>query len=176
MAKQLITDNIKSIIEKLIQNGFVGNRTYDRIYSWCEVKGLPNLADWFHLQAHEKANVDADKFIEYMHKRNTMVNFLQTPQDDTEYATLGEVIENLIEYESQCERDLVESAKIAWSESDLQSFSIIQEMIVHQKEHINLISILSDTIELYGDEPKSWLSMDSRLNRILRLSDEKDDD
>ena len=165
-------------LENLMGMFFQMNRILDRCSSVLSVQFvMPKTTEIVHKQWSHKMPLVGDIISDYCDDRNYAVGYPETTKDFTEYKSLKEMFEKILDYMLDIESTTSECIDLAIQESDWMTKAFLEKFMLEEiKPYTKMAHNFVDYIEKNGDEPVRHISMDARINKFLGIESELEDD
>ena len=171
MKTPLISNEVNNQLNLIIQKCFLGNRTLDRMMSILSVKFVMNkTSNLLHgLLAHAMPLL-ADKISEYQDSRNILTTYLDTPKDDSDYDTLLELFETFLNFMIDLENTIDQGIQISINNKDRMTKIFLEKFMLEINNYTAQAILLRDKAEMYGNDPKSYMSFDRHIEDFIIVS------
>lgn len=172
----LISDKMETTLENIMGMFFQANRLLDRCSSVLSVKFvMPNTTKIVHKKWSHLMPLIADKISDYCDDRNYAVKYPITTADNTDYESLTDMFNRILNYMVEIEDSIIEAVEIAKDENDIMTKHFLEEFLYEEvRPYTKLAQNFVDYIEKNGDEPEKHMSMDARIEKFLGFSTETD--
>jgi ferritin len=130
--------------------------------AWCESVSLSGFANWMTIQAQEEVS-HADKIFGYLNERGGRVLLQPIEGPQTEWASILEVFEEVLEHEKLVTGLIHGLVKLARSESDYASETFLHWFVTEQVEEEASATAVVEKLKLAGDRGGGLLMLDREM-------------
>ena len=138
----MIVSDLQDAINTQIRNEYYSSYLYLSMAAYCETKNYPGFASWLRRQSNEELD-HAMRLYEYLLDRDGRVVLEAIDQPPSEFGTLEEMFEEVLEHEKEISSMINSLYELAQSHNDhatsveLQWF--IQEQVEEEKTAMDLV-------------------------------------
>jgi len=164
----LISPRTNEQLNLIIQQMFILNRILDRAVSIMSVKFCcVESSEVIHKKFAHKFPLLADQISEIQDAFNVLTDYLETPTDVSDYNSLSEMFERVLENVMSANDLITGAIEIANEESDINVKASLQSFLATDFiKYIKQSIILRDKAILYGD---NILQFDRDINTFFKL-------
>lgn len=150
-----ITPETIVAIQEMVKTSFTFNAITDRAKSILSAKFAYNqTGDKIHLEIGHKYPIEyADNLGDLIEAHNVPIVYGDIPIQNTDYSSVKELLESLLEGSYEYQNKLNMCAKIAFENMDLHVYQGILPLIEMYNKIVEQYILLVDKINLYGDNP-----------------------
>lgn len=163
----LLNERIVEFITLTVQKYFNGNRIYDSAVTWTDQAGLKKLSNYLHHGLAHAKPLQADVLTDYGNKNSANYKYGETYPNDNSYGSLEEVIKTLYDWEVETKDLLEQFSRYCLEVGDIRTFGVVSGLLPTQTDNIDIMQTLLDAVEAYGNDPKGWLQVSTKLPNIL---------
>lgn len=167
---KLLSDKISTALTGLYGLFFVGNSICDNVTTQLEVDFLmPNTSNIVHYQIAHKLPLIADKVAEYASSRGVSLKRPSVEENMKEYHGIRECFSDILDYCLSVEKEMCSVIEFSCNNEDKITAFVLQDIL---KDFLSLTKLsmdLSDYSEAIEENSKSYLSMDNKINKFLRI-------
>ena len=146
---------IKRLNEQLNKE-FYSSNLYLQMSAWCDTKGLEGGAAFLKAHAEEEMQ-HMMKFFVYINELGGMAVVGKIEAPPTEYTSLTEMMDNILDHEKFVTKCIHELTDAAWEEKDHATYNFLQWFVSEQHEEEALFSSIIDKLKLLGSENNQGL-------------------
>ncbi|QZT37938.1 ferritin [Halosquirtibacter xylanolyticus] len=158
MIKEAVAKSINDQINKEYYSSYL----YLSMSAFFESEGLKGFANWMRIQAKEEAD-HADKFFDYLNDRGGRVMLRAIDQVPTEFGSVLEVFEQVLEHEEFVTESVNNMMDIAIKENDHATKSFLQWFVDEQVEEEATVGDIINNLKLIKGDGQGILMMDREL-------------
>ncbi len=136
--------------------------TYLAMAAYCEAQDYPGFAHWLKMQAKEEL-AHAMRFYEFINDRGGRVVLQAIEQPPSEFGSLTELFEKVLEHEVKISTLIHELYELAQKEKDYASLPFLQEFIVEQIEEEKSAADVLALVKRAEKETAAVLQLDKQL-------------
>jgi len=157
----LISNETNTLLNLLVQQGFILNRLWDRGLSILNINfAMNNFEKIFHGGLAHKFPVDwSDTISEIQSKYNIVTEYLETPTDVSVYSEPLEFFNKNLEYHKKTYNILCDAIKIAGETNDLNVQAELIEFMKIFNKFMNQAILLVDKSKSFKDDYAMFDSM-----------------
>ena len=157
----LISNETNTLLNLLVQQGFILNRLWDRGLSILNINfAMNNFEKIFHGGLAHKFPVDwSDTISEIQSKYNIVTEYLETPTDVSVYSEPLEFFNKNLEYHKKTYSILCDAIKIAGETNDLNVQAELIEFMKVFNKFMNQAILLVDKSKSFKDDYAMFDSM-----------------
>ena len=157
----LISNETNTLLNLLVQQGFILNRLWDRGLSILNINfAMNNFEKIFHGGLAHKFPVDwSDTISEIQSKYNIVTEYLETPTDVSVYSEPLEFFSKNLEYHKKTYNILCDAIKIAGETNDLNVQAELIEFMKIFNKFMNQAILLVDKSKSFKDDYAMFDSM-----------------
>jgi hypothetical protein len=166
-SRPLISDDVNNKLNLIVQKLFIGNRIMDRGMSVIGVKYLMNhTVDIIHPLIAHRYPLMADLISGYQEARNCLTVYGDVPTDDTEYNSVPEFFDRMVEYQIDLENLVYQVCEFAQEENDYMTKVFLDKFMLDLIPLTKQLLLLSDKANMYSDKCEDF---DARIEQFIIL-------
>jgi ferritin len=131
--------------------------------AYSQTLGLPGMANWMKIQAQEELT-HANKFFDYVHERNGKVMLLAIEAVPTEFGSVIETFEKVLEHEQFVTDFINNLVDISIEVSDHASRSMLMWFVDEQVEEEANVVVILDQLKLVDGKGQGLFLIDKDLS------------
>lgn len=163
--KTYLSDKIKSLIDDLISVELNASQLYKAASTWCEYVGYTGTASWLNKHVEEERG-HMNKLYEYSLDRQCNPLTPAIKSQPCCFASLKDVLEQGLKHEEFVESKYKAAVKMALSESDITTFTLMQSYLNEQVEEIKLFAGFLDRLEIIGNDKRGQFILDQEISKL----------
>jgi len=157
-----MTDKMVAAFNKQINYEFFSEYYYMAMSAYCESIDLPGFAQWMMAQAQEE-HEHALRFYRYLLDRDAQPTFEQIDKPATEYKSILDMFEHVLEHEKFVTQKITELYKLALEEADYPSQVELQWFITEQVEEEKTAKEIIQQLRWIGDKSTALFMLDQKM-------------
>jgi ferritin len=149
----------EAMIKKLndhLNKEFYSSNLYLQMSAWCDSKGLEGSSAFLKTHAEEEMQ-HMNKFFTYINELGGLAVIGQIEAPPTEYKSLAEMMDKILEHEKYVTKCIHELTDAAWEEKDHATYNFLQWFVSEQHEEETLFSSIIDKLNLVGNDSNQGL-------------------
>jgi len=158
MLKQKMQDALNEQINKELYSSYL----YYSMSAYAQSIGLPGIANWMKIQAQEELT-HANKFFYYVHERNGKVLLKPIDAVDTEFGSVIELFERVLEHEEYVTSLVNGLVDISIEVSDHATRSFLMWFVDEQVEEEANVSEIIDNLKMVEGKGQGLFMIDKDL-------------
>jgi ferritin len=144
---------------------FYSSNLYLQMSAWCDFKGFAGCAAF--LSAHAQEEMDhMRRLFTYVNETGALAKLGQIDAPPTEFQSLVDVFEKVLEHEQEVTRAINGLAHTAFQQQDYSTFNFLQWYVAEQHEEETLFKGILDKFEILGTDGKALFLLDQELARL----------
>ena len=132
----MVSKKLEKAINKQINAELWSAYLYLSMSTYCDNKGLPGFANWFHAQFQEEQD-HALKFMDYLTSKGNRVILAPIEKVDTEWNSVLHAFEETLKHEQEVTSLIHDLETLARSEKDYPTESMLQWFVDEQVKRKN---------------------------------------
>lgn len=161
----MLTEKLENAIIEQIKAEEESSRLYLSMASWCEVNGYAGAAEFLFDHATEERE-HALKLLKYVNDRGGHARVLALEEPATEFASLHEVFEEVLEHEILVTSLINNLVAISMEEKDFTTHNFLQWFVTEQIEEESLARGILDKFKLAAGEKGGLFHIDKELSGL----------
>lgn len=168
----MISDETIDCLNRLVQEGFILNRIWDRGLSVLSVKfAMNNFNKIFHVGLAHRFPVDwSDYFSEVMEKYNVTTRYLVTPEDSSDYNSPREFFDKNLQYHQEMYTILKEAIDTATIQGDINVEKYLNQFVPMFNKYMEQAILLKD--KAYAVKNDDWFTFDYMCDKFFLFGDD----
>ncbi len=158
----MISEKMQEALNVQINKELYSAYLYLSMSAWCESVSLSGFANWMTIQAQEEVS-HADKIFGYLNERGGRVLLQPIEGPQTEWTSILEVFEEVLEHEKLVTGLIHGLVKLARSESDYASETFLHWFVTEQVEEEASATAVVEKLKLAGDRGGGLLMLDREM-------------
>ncbi|NIP31537.1 MAG: ferritin [Candidatus Dadabacteria bacterium] len=158
----MLNKDLQDAINVQIRNEYYSSYLYLSMAAYCESKNFPGFASWLRRQSNEELT-HAMRLFDYMIDRDGRVILEGIDQPPSEFGTLIEMFEEVLEHEKEVTGMINRLYELAVSHNDHATSVELQWFIQEQVEEEKSASDLVEQLKLAGENSAALLMLDREL-------------
>ncbi len=159
----MIVSDIQDAINTQIKNEYYSSYLYLSMAAYCETKNYPGFASWLRNQSDEELD-HAMRLYDYILDRDGKVILEAIDQPPSEFGTLEEMFEEVLEHEKEVSSMINNLYELALSHNDHATSVELQWFIQEQVEEEKTASDLVEQIKQADGNKAALLMLDREVN------------
>jgi len=157
-----LSDKMHKALNEQIAKEFQAHFLYRAVSMDLYYKGFEGVSSWMDQHATEEYG-HAEKIIAFLKENDAKVTLPSVPALKSEWGSVQEAIEDALAHEQKLTRDIYELHKMADSEGDLGTVSMLDWFVEEQVEEEHVVTRLLKRIKLAGNSDIGLFVIDSEL-------------
>jgi ferritin len=158
----MLSEKMQEALNTQINKELYSSYLYLSMAAWCESVNLSGFANWMTIQAREEVS-HAEKFFGYLNERGGRVLLQPIEGPPTEWNSVREVFEQVLEHEQLVTSLINGLVKLARSEDDYASEAFLQWFVSEQVEEEASASAAVEKLKLAGDRGGGLFMLDREM-------------
>ena len=158
----VIQEKVRKALNKQINAELYSSYLYLAMAAYFEAKSLLGFANWFKVQSREE-NTHAMKFYEYIVERGGKVSLTAIEAPKTEWKSALDAFEEAYTHELKVTGMIYDLGKLAKSESDYATESMLKWFIDEQVEEEANASLIVEKLKMIKDSANGILMLNHEL-------------
>jgi ferritin len=158
----MINEKVSKAFNEQIQKELYSAYLYLSMAAYFHSRGLDGMAQWMRVQAFEEVN-HAMKFFDHIVERDGRVELLGLEKPPTEWKSALNAFEAAYKHEQYITGSINDLVKLAETEKDYASKSLLQWFVDEQVEEEASVSKIAQELEMVKDSPQGLLMIDREL-------------
>ncbi len=158
----MLSEKMQEALNTQINKELYSSYLYLSMAAWCESVNLSGFAGWMTVQAREEVS-HAEKFFGYLNERGGRVLLQPIAGPPTEWGSVREVFEQVLEHERLVTSLINGLVKLARSEDDYASEAFLQWFVSEQVEEEASASAAVEKLKLAGDRGGGLFMLDREM-------------
>lgn len=158
----MLDADMQDAINTQIRNEYYSSYLYLSMSAYCEARNFPGFASWLRKQSEEEL-VHAMKLFDYMTDRGGRVILESIDQPPSEFGTLLEVFEDVLEHEREVSGMINNLYDMAVNMNDHATAVALHWFIDEQVEEEKSAEDVVEQLKLAGDSGAALLILDREL-------------
>ncbi len=160
----MLTQLIQDQINEQINNEFCSSYNYLAMSAYCEHEQFTGCAKWLRMQSQEEYS-HAMKLYDFLAARGGRVVLKQIREPDTEYSSLTDVFEKVLEQEQQVTAQIDALYELAFQQKAFAALVELEWFIQEQVEEEKTSREILHKFKLVNGDPPSLLDLDRELGQ-----------
>ena len=161
----MISKDLEKAINIQIRNEYYSSYLYLSMAAYCESLNFTGFASWLRRQSNEELT-HAMRLYDYIIDRDGRVVLESIDQPPSEFGTLLEMFEEVLEHEKEVTSMINRLYELAVSENDHATAVELQWFIQEQVEEIKSSTDMVESIKLAGNNSAALLMLDRQLVEV----------
>lgn len=161
----MISKDLEKAINIQIRNEYYSSYLYLSMAAYCESLNFTGFASWLRRQSNEELT-HAMRLYDYIIDRDGRVVLESIDQPPSEFGTLLEMFEEVLEHEKEVTSMINRLYELAVSDNDHATAVELQWFIQEQVEEIKSSTDMVESIKLAGDNSAALLMLDRQLVEV----------
>ena len=158
----MLDQDMQNAINTQIRNEYYSSYLYLSMSAYCESRNFPGFASWLRRQSEEEL-VHAMKLFDYMTDRGARVVLESIDQPPSEFGTLLEVFEEVLEHEREVTGMINSLYDLALSQNDHATSVALHWFIEEQVEEEKSAEDAVERLRLAADNGAALMILDAEL-------------
>lgn len=158
----MLDSDVQDAINTQIRNEYYSSYLYLSMSAYCESRSFPGCASWLRRQSEEEL-VHAMKLFDYMVDRGGRVVLESIDQPPSEFGTLLEVFEEVLEHEREVTGMINSLYDLAVSQNDHATAVALHWFIEEQVEEEKSAEEVVEKLKLASDSGAALMILDAEL-------------
>lgn len=158
----MLDSDVQDAINTQIRNEYYSSYLYLSMSAYCESRNFPGCASWLRRQSEEEL-VHAMKLFDYMVDRGARVVLESIDQPPSEFGTLLEVFEEVLEHEREVTGMINSLYDLAVSQNDHATAVSLHWFIEEQVEEEKSAEEVVEKFKLASDNGAALMILDADL-------------
>lgn len=158
----MLDSDMQDAINTQIRNEYYSSYLYLSMSAYCESRNFPGCASWLRRQSEEEL-VHAMKLFDYMVDRGARVVLESIDQPPSEFGTLLEVFEEVLEHEREVTGMINSLYDLAVSQNDHATAVSLHWFIEEQVEEEKSAEEVVEKLKLASDNGAALMILDADL-------------
>ena len=158
----MLDSDVQDAINTQIRNEYYSSYLYLSMSAYCESRSFPGCASWLRRQSEEEL-VHAMKLFDYMVDRGGRVVLESIDQPPSEFGTLLEVFEEVLEHEREVTGMINSLYDLAVSQNDHATAVALHWFIEEQVEEEKSAEEVVEKLKLASDNGAALMILDAEL-------------
>ncbi len=158
----MLDSDVQDAINTQIRNEYYSSYLYLSMSAYCESRNFPGCASWLRRQSEEEL-VHAMKLFDYMVDRGARVVLESIDQPPSEFGTLLEVFEEVLEHEREVTGMINSLYDLAVSQNDHATAVSLHWFIEEQVEEEKSAEEVVEKLKLASDNGAALMILDAEL-------------
>ncbi len=159
----MLSKRMEEAFNQQINYEFFSEYYYMAMAAYCESIDLPGFASWMMAQALEE-HEHALRFYRYLLDRDSKPTFASIDAPKTEYKSILDMFEHVLEHEKFVTQKITELYKIALEENDFPSQVELQWFIKEQVEEEKTAKDIIQQLRWVGDKSTALFMLDQKMS------------
>lgn len=158
----LMPENLAKAFNDQITLEFQSSLAYLQMSAFFEQRSLRGMATWMRIQSEEE-RVHALRFFDYVLERGNRVALGAVTPPRAGFSSPVEVFETALAQEQTVSASIADLYRVASSEGDVSSFSLLQWFLNEQVEEEATVSQVIDQLRLIESDGAALLLLDREM-------------
>jgi len=158
----MLSEKMQEALNTQINKELYSSYLYLSMAAWCESVNLSGFANWMTIQAREEVS-HAEKFFGYLNERGGRVLLQPIEGPPTEWGSVREVFEQVLEHEQLVTSLINGLVKLARSEDDCGSEAFREWFVSEQVEEEDSAAAAVEKLKLAGDRGGGLFMLDREM-------------
>jgi len=142
---------IEKALNVQIQKEANSSQLYLSMASWAETKGFVGITEFLYAHSDEE-RIHMLKLIKFVNERGGQANIPSLDKPKSDFKTLEEVFQNLLDHEIMVTNSINELVHICLQEKDYTTHNFMQWFVSEQLEEEALARTIMDKIKMIGSD------------------------
>lgn len=160
-----VQDNIIKKLNTQVKIEAQASAAYLAMAAWCDQNSFDHCAKFF----YEQSNEEREHMLKLYHYISDMGGIAISPsigESQSDFASLKEVFETALENEINVTESINQIVADCRKANDFATESFMQWFVKEQVEEEFVVRRILEYFELLGEDPKSLLMIDERVNSV----------
>ena len=158
----MLSDKMQEALNVQINKELYSAYLYLSMAAWCESVNLSGFSSWMTTQAREEVS-HAEKFFGYLNERGGRVLLRSIEGPPTEWGSVLEVFERVLEHERLVTSLINGLVKLARSEDDYATEAFLQWFVSEQVEEESTAAGVVERLKLAGEKGSGLFMLDREM-------------
>jgi ferritin len=158
----MLKEKMENALNEQINKELYSSYLYYSMSAYAQTAGLPGIANWMKIQAMEELT-HANKFFYYVHERNGKVNLKAIDAVPTEFGSVIELFEKVLEHEQYITDSINKLVDISIELSDHASRSMLMWFVDEQVEEEANVQEIIDQLKMVDGKGQGLFMIDKDL-------------
>jgi len=158
----MLKEKMEKALNEQINKEFYSSYLYLSMSAYAQSIGLPGVSSWMKVQAKEELT-HANKFFDYVHERNAKVILKPIGAVDSEFGSVVELFEKILEHEEYISESINKLTDISIELSDHATRSLLLWFIDEQVEEEASIHEIIDKLKMTEGRGQGLFMIDKEL-------------
>lgn len=159
----MLSKDVQNAINVQIRNEYYSSYLYLSMSAYCESKNFPGFASWLRRQSDEELQ-HAMRLYDYLLDRDSRVILEAIDQPPSEFGTLLEMFEEVLEHEKEVTTMIHKLYELAVSNNDHATSVILQWFIEEQVEEEKSATDMVEQLKMAGKNSAALLMLDREVS------------
>lgn len=159
----MLSKDVQNAINVQIRNEYYSSYLYLSMSAYCESKNFPGFASWLRRQSDEELQ-HAMRLYDYLLDRDSRVILEAIDQPPSEFGTLLEMFEEVLEHEKEVTAMIHKLYELAVSNNDHATSVILQWFIEEQVEEEKSATDMVEQLKMAGKNSAALLMLDREVS------------
>ena len=161
-----LTEETEEKINQQIKMEGVSSQIYLMMASWCEKEGYENSANFLYGHSDEE-RMHMLKLMKYLNEAGGYAIAPDITDIKTDYKTLKEVFNNVLDHEIDVTISINELAKFSFEAQDFATFQFLQWYVMEQREEESLARRVLEIFEIIGEAGQGLWLIDQEIGKLI---------
>jgi ferritin len=161
----MLKDKIQIALNNQIQVEAFSSQIYLAMASWAETEGLGGAAQFLYKHSDEE-RMHMLKLVQYVNERGGKALIPQLDQPATEYKSLTNLFQTLLEHEVMVSNDINNLVDTCLMEKDYTTHNFMQWYVAEQIEEEALARTIMDKLNMIGEDKGGLYLFDRDIENI----------
>jgi ferritin len=158
----MLKEKMEKALNEQINKELYSSYLYLSMSAYAQTLGLPGVANWMKIQAKEELT-HANKFFDYVHERNARVLLQPIAGVDTEFGTVINLFERVLEHEQMVTESINTLMDISIELSDHATRSMLHWFVDEQVEEEANVQEIIDNLKMVEGKGQGLFMIDKDL-------------
>lgn len=158
----MLSKAVQDILNDQVKHEFYSAYLYLSMSAYCEAANLPGCAHWLRIQAQEEQG-HALKIFDHILERGGQVTLQAIPQPPTEFASVLDLFEQVLEHEKKVTGLINHCYEVAVRENDYPAQVMLQWFVEEQVEEEKNASEIVARLRMVGAQGTALFMVDRIL-------------
>lgn len=158
----MLKEKMEKALNEQINKELYSAYLYYSMSAYSESLGMPGIANWMKIQAQEELT-HANKFFGYVHERDGKVTLTAIDAVDTEFGSVKEMFEKVLEHEQYVSESINKLVDISIELSDHATRSMLMWFVDEQVEEEANVQEILDQLAMFGAKGHGLFMLDKDL-------------
>ncbi len=160
----MLKEKMEKALNEQINKEMFSAYLYLSMSAYAQTLGLPGVANWMKIQAQEELT-HANKFFDYVHERNSRVLLQPIAGVDTEFGSVIEMFERVLEHEQMVTDSINNLVDISIELSDHATRSMLMWFVDEQVEEEASVQEIIDQLKMVEGKGHGLFMIDKDLGQ-----------